>query len=144
MDFSLNPVSPRSRRQIIKAAACGVAISISGCAGGNETTTETPTSGATTPTSDLDTMSKGSLIVEVSVNSQFDGSTVLKADCRGEDLTIGSGESARIERRTAGETCAIQLDINNETTFDAEVFDYESYHLTVTKEGEVETETVEL
>lgn len=144
MDFSSNPVSPRSRRQMVKAAAGGVVISLSGCAGGDETTTETPTSGATTPTSDVNTMSEGSLIVEVSVDSQFDGSTVLEADCRDQDVSIGSGESARIERRTVGETCAIQLAINSETTFEAEVFDYESYHLTVTREGEVEEETVEL
>lgn len=145
MAISLNPVVPRSRRQMIVAAAGGAAFSLSGCASGEaETTTETPTAGATTPTSDVDTLPKGSLIVDVIVDSQFDGSTVLKADCRQEDVSIGSGESARVERRTAGETCSIQLDTGTEATFEAEVFEYESYQLTVTAGGEINKETVEL
>lgn len=144
MGASSNPVSPRSRRYVIEALAGGVAISLSGCAGGEGETTETATAEATSPPPDVDTMSKGSLVVEVTVDARFDDSTVLKADCRGEDVSIGSGESARIERRTAGETCAIQLDIATETQFEAEVFDFESYYLTVTEDGAIEKEMVEL
>lgn len=144
MDPASNRVSLPSRRDLIEAVAGGVTVSLSGCVGGEDGTTETATTEVTTPTPDFNTMREGSLIVEVTVASQFEGSTVLEADCRGEDVSIGRGESARIERRTAGETCSIRLDIDGETGFEAAVYDYESYDLTVTEDGEIETEQVEL
>lgn len=87
-------------------------------------------------------MSEGTVIVEVTVDSEYDGDVVLDGKCRDGELVLTGAEHASIERRQRGESCAVTVDIGGETVFDSTVSEFASYSLAVGEDGDLSSDVV--
>lgn len=146
------------RRTVLTALASVAAMGgVAGCtdespegrttAAPDDSPTETTTSAeSTTPTatteSDPYVLDEGDPLVEVTVEPGFDGEAVLDAACRDGETVLAGGEAASVDRRSDGETCSVAVRTDGETVYEETVQDYEYHRLTVTAEGELESQIV--
>lgn len=135
-----------NRRQFLSLSTSAISASLAGCNEGNledGAETETPSPEDSEPGCGL-SMCEGTQIIEVRVNSDFSGTTVLGAGCRGENVTIQSGESVQIIREEDGEECGVSLYIDDEEVYGEYIEDHVSVTVTVNSNGEVDEERVML
>jgi hypothetical protein len=83
-------------------------------------------------------MGEGTSIVEVTVDSEFDGDVVLNPECREGEINIDAGEEIEITRETDGEECKYKLYINGEEKLSRDDGSDARAIVTVTKDGDIE------
>lgn len=144
MDWSPSRNRTLPRRELLTTVGIGITSATAGCLENADwLSTGEPQTETATPTEDQHTMAEGTILVKVTVRSTAPAA-VLETGCRSDVLEIEPGESEAIERVTDGESCGIELTVDGESIFDAYVYEYESLRLTVTSEGDVETESIML
>lgn len=135
-----------SRRAYLTSGLAALSVSLAGCTQDiqrEETETETPTA-EYTEAGCWPAMCAGTQLLELDVNSEFSGTTVLEASCRAEDRTVQSGESVTLVRDADGATCGVTLFIDGEQVYDERIEGHESVTLTVRSSGDVAEERVML
>lgn len=137
------------RRVLAVMGAIVTTGSLGGCIGEDtdgQTTDSPPDSPSRTPetteTADPYVMSEGTAIVEVTVESGYEGEVVVDADCRDGQSVLSGGEHVSVERREHGETCGVSLTLDGDTVVERSVPDYESSRVTVTADGELEESAI--
>lgn len=81
---------------------------------------------------------EGTPIIEVTVDSKFDGDVVLKSECREDNINIDAGEEIEITREIDGEECGFELYVDGEEELSRGGGSDTRTIVTVTEDGDLE------
>ncbi|MHB9288521.1 hypothetical protein ACKVMT_15930 [Halobacteriales archaeon Cl-PHB] len=96
------------------------------------TETQAPTDGA----------GSGTALVRLEVDTGFDGHVTLTGSCTDHKVVVGGGAVERLDRTTAGETCAYSVAIGgNEIVDDRRVAATETARISVDADGDITVES---
>ena len=87
-------------------------------------------------------MCEGTQLIGVDVSSDFSGTAVLEASCRGDALELDAGDSVQLHRESDGEKCGVTLAIDDEQAYSEYIEGHISVTVTVDSDGGIDEERV--